>query len=249
MEQRYRFEDLLAIMEQLRGEGGCPWDREQNHLTLRRYLIEEVYELIDELEKGDMAKICDELGDLLLQVVFHASIARESGHFTMEDVVNRVCEKMVTRHTHVFGEHKAGNAEEALSNWEVNKKKEKGHQSWTESLKDIPAGMPALAFSTKVQQKAARFGYDTGNTDAVLRSLEIVLQEIQISGAKPQSGETSPALSSLEYRVGDLLFAAADLARKLDVHPELALNGAVKRFIRKFANLEEQGLIPGGEQT
>lgn len=158
LKEKYNFNDLLDVMARLRGENGCPWDREQTHESLRIYLLEEAYEVLEALDSGDMGKFCNELGDLMLQIVFHAQIASESGEFDINDVTTEICRKLISRHPHIFGNVVADTADQVLENWEAIKKKEKKLDSQTSVLKDVPANLPALMRSYKVQQKAAQVG-------------------------------------------------------------------------------------------
>ena len=160
MQKRYTFEDLRDIIEQLRSENGCPWDKVQTHESLRADMLEEAYEAVDAIDKGDMDNLKEELGDVLMQVVFHSSIEAQKGGFTMDDVIQGICEKMVYRHPHVFGEISVDTAEQVLVNWEALKKKEKHMQTQTDVLKSVPDALPALTRAKKVQKKAADVGFD-----------------------------------------------------------------------------------------
>ena len=166
---KYTFEELVGIMKFLRSENGCPWDREQTHMSLKKYLIEETYEVLEVIDLNDKERMCEELGDLLLQILFHAEIASEEGAFDINDVITGISRKMVQRHTHVFGEDKATTPEEVVDNWEAIKRKEKGVDSHAEVLKNVPANLPALMRSYKVQQKAAQVGFDWDNIDDVYK--------------------------------------------------------------------------------
>ncbi len=231
--KNYTIDDLLDIMEQLRGENGCPWDKVQTHQSIKKSMIEECYEAIDALDSGNDDAFANELGDVLLQVVFHAQLAKERGAFDFDRVVNEICNKLISRHTHVFGPDKAGDAEEALTNWEKNKKKEKGLETYTDTLKDVPHYLPALMRSEKIQKKAASVGFDWDNIRAVYDKVneEIgELKEAQETGDVEKIGE--------EY--GDLLFAAVNLGRHLGVTPELALAKASDKFIARFEAMENE---------
>ena len=162
------FDGLLRVMEKLRGENGCPWDKEQNHDTLKRYLIEESYEVVDAIEKGDMDGLCEELGDVLLQVVFHSQIAREFGEFNINDVIQGIIDKMINRHPHVFGEETMETSEEVLDRWEEIKLEEKNMSSVTENLQAIPRVMPSLMRSYKIQEKAAKVGFEWEHVDGAI---------------------------------------------------------------------------------
>ncbi|MDR0929619.1 MAG: nucleoside triphosphate pyrophosphohydrolase [Oscillospiraceae bacterium] len=234
---RYTFDDLLEVMTRLRDpQNGCPWDREQTHETLREYIIEEAYELADAIAQGDMERIADELGDVLLQVAFHAQVAKEHGEFTMLDVTTAVCHKMITRHPHIFGDLKLSTADEVLKTWEAIKKKEKGLKSSAESMRDIPHTYPALMRAGKVQKKARRVGFDW---DKPLDALDKVIEEAA------EVREELTAGRDPEGELGDLLFAAVNVSRLAGVEPEVALGGATDKFIRRFTLMEEAILNAG----
>ncbi|NLO36410.1 MAG: nucleoside triphosphate pyrophosphohydrolase [Clostridiaceae bacterium] len=220
--------ELLDLMAFLRSEQGCPWDREQTHGSLRQNLLEEAYEVIDAIESGQPDRLCDELGDVLMQVVFHAQMAAEDGTFTFSDVVTAICNKLISRHTHIFGPDRASTPDAVIANWEKNKKLEKGLESQTQVLLDVPRTLPALQRSYKVQQKAAQVGFDWAEADGPRQKIEEELAEIQ----------AAPNQERLEDELGDLLFSAVNYARHLKVQPEMALNRATEKFIRRFAALE-----------
>ena len=172
-------EDLIGLMKTLRSEKGCPWDREQNHESLKRYLIEETYEVLEAIDLRDKDKLCEELGDLLLQIVFHAQIESEEGNFTMDDIITGICKKIITRHTHVFGKDNISTSEGVENNWELIKKKEKGMITQTEVLKAVPKNLPALMRSYKVQQKAAQVGFDWDNIEDVFNKVYEEIKELK----------------------------------------------------------------------
>jgi nucleoside triphosphate diphosphatase len=319
------FEKLVAIMARLRAPHGCPWDREQTHATLRTYLIEEAYEVLDALDSTDDAKFAEELGDLLLQVLFHAQIAGEEGRFSISDVINEIYEKMIRRHPHVFGQKRAKDAAEVLRNWEIIKNEERQSKkrsgrsldlsalpqgksaspaassstsstsstSSYESLLDgIPRSLPALLEALQLTRKAARIGFDWRNLNGIFSKLAEETQELQsvlkqcsgesldpssrsqgesaspaaLSYSTPSSSSSSasanPAISSsaattmvapgssrqtqlIESEVGDILFVAVNLARFLNLDPEIALKKSNTKFSRRFREMErlarEQG--------
>jgi MazG family protein len=233
-----RIDALLRIMAKLRSpEGGCPWDLEQNFATIAPYTIEEAYEVADAIEHGDMGELKDELGDLLFQVVFHAQMAREAGAFQFEDVVRAICEKMIRRHPHVFGDEDAQTAGAVKGRWEEIKAEEKaakGKAAQTSLLDDVPLALPALARAVKLQARAARVGFDWPGTAEVLDKLNEEMLELSHEVAKGGDHDR------LEDELGDMLFVYANLARHLKVDPEAALRRANAKFRRRFGYIEEK---------
>jgi tetrapyrrole methylase family protein/MazG family protein len=238
------FARLVALQAQLRAPNGCPWDIEQTHLTLRTYLIEEAYEVLEALESGDEAKFAEELGDLLLQVVFHAQIATEQGRFTAADVVREIHQKMVRRHPHVFGAKRARNAAEVLKNWEQIKAEERrakrirnGAGAAEEGKKDaslldgIPHTLPAVMQGFQLTRRASRIGFDWDHVDGVIEKLQEELGELR----KAREGHSA---QQVEEEVGDVLFAAVNLARFLSVDPEIALKRTNAKFASRFREME-----------
>ena len=240
MKEKYDFNDLLEIMRRLRGKNGCPWDREQSHESLKRYFIEETYEVLEAIDLKDNKKICEELGDALLQVVFHAQIADENGNFNINDVIDGISRKMVMRHRHVFGDASADTAEDVLSLWEEIKKEEKGAKTVTHVLKDIPSNLPALMRSYKVQGKAADVGFDWDNISDVYKKVYEEIKELE-------EAEKEGDKAHIEEELGDLLFAVVNLSRFLKVHPELALTATINKFIKRFEYVEERSMQKGKE--
>lgn len=238
LKEKYSFEDLLEIMAKLRGENGCPWDREQTHESLRIYMIEETYEVLEALDSGDKGRFCNELGDLLLQIVFHAQIAKENGDFDIGDVTTEVCKKLITRHPHIFGDVKADTPEKVLENWEAIKKKEKNIKSQTGVLRDVPKNLPALMRSYKVQEKAAQVGFDWDDIEDVFRKVEEEIRELR-------DVYKSNNVERITDELGDAFFALVNLARFLNVQPELALNGTIAKFIKRFEYIEQQSSKAG----
>jgi len=235
------FERLIKLQARLRAPDGCPWDVEQTHLTLRTYLIEEAYEVLEALESGNDAKFAEELGDLLLQVVFHAQIATEQGRFTAADVVREIHQKMVRRHPHVFGEKRAKDATEVLKNWEQIKAEErrtesgKGSSSSVESekapaslLDGIPHTLPAVMQGFQLTRRASRIGFDWDNVGGVVEKLQEELVELRNAQSSRQ----------IEEELGDVLFAAVNLARFLKVDPEIALKRTNAKFSSRFRAME-----------
>ena len=244
-QDRYAIDDLVEIMAFLRSDRGCPWDREQTHASLKKNLLEEAYEAIDAIDNGIPEKLCDELGDVLLQVVLHAQLAREAGQFDFNDVVRCICRKMISRHTHIFGQDRAASPEEALDTWEKNKLIEKGHTSQAQVLQDVPRVLPSLHRSFKVQQKAAQVGFDWDDASGPLAKINEELEEImKIRASTQQAVEKGEMRQEIADRavageVGDFLFAAVNYARHLNVQPEIALNQSTEKFIRRFSRVEE----------
>ena len=222
------FSDLISIMHKLRSDSGCPWDREQTHESLIPYLVEESYEVIDAINDNNSNALREELGDLLLQVVFHAQISSESGSFTIDDVIQTVNEKLVRRHPNVFGTVEIKSAEEQTKNWERIKKKE-GKDS---VLDGVPRSMPSLTFSKRIQQRAATVGFDWDNIENVWAKVEEESEELheQVS-ANNRDG--------IEEEFGDLLFALVNYARFLKVDPENCLKNAADKFIGRFKKIEK----------
>lgn len=237
-EKRYSYKDLLDIMTRLRAPNGCPWDREQDHKSLKRYLIEESYEVLEAIDEEDPDKLKEELGDLLLQVVFHAEIAKEAGIFDMSDVIDGICKKMINRHRHVFGEEEAETPDDVMKIWEEVKKSEKHQETQTQVLKDVPSNLPALMRSFKVQQKAAQVGFDWDNTEDAFQ--KIYEETNELSQAYKEGNH-----AYIEEEIGDLLFAVVNVARFLKVQPELALTATVNKFIRRFEYVETKAREQG----
>lgn len=232
VKDRYDFMDLIAVMDRLRGENGCPWDMEQTHESLKKYLIEESYEVIDAIDKGDMEALCEELGDVLFQVVFHSQIAMEFGDFDIRDVINGVTDKMITRHSHVFGEDRCKTVNEVLDNWEKKKRKEKSIESYTEGLRVIPRGLPALMRSFKVQQKASEVGLDWESIDGAMEKVEEELKEL-LEVYKTQEDD------KILEEMGDLFFSLVNVCRFLKCDPEFVLTASIDKFINRFEHIEE----------
>ena len=243
------FEKLVALQKRLRAPDGCPWDREQSHSTLRTYLIEEAYEVLDALESGDDAKFTEEMGDLLLQIVFHSQIATEEGRFTISDVIREVHEKMVRRHPHVFGSKRARDAAEVLKNWEqikARERREKDAKAPAEAnenvqpsvLDGVPRGLPATLEGLQLTKKAARIGFDW----QVVRG---IFDKIREECAELQHALDRREEPRIEEELGDLLFAAVNLARFLRVDPEIALKSANAKFARRFRAMEQLAVQSG----
>lgn len=226
-------ERLLRIMAKLRSPEGCPWDRQQTHESLRPYVIEEAYEVVEAVDSGCRAKLAEELGDLLLQVVFHAQIASEHGDFTLDDVVAAICEKLERRHPHIFGNVRADNAEQVLHNWERIKQAERQSETGKRSslLDGVPKYLLVLMYAYKVQDKAARVGFDWPNADEAAPKIWEEADELKEAMA---SGDEERIADEL----GDLLFAVVNVARLLKVHPEEALRRTSDKFAERFKFIE-----------
>jgi len=237
---RFPLDSLVDVMARLRGKEGCPWDREQNHHTLKPYLLEEAYEVLDALSQENMYKTCEELGDLLLQIAFHAQIASENGHFDLNDVIAGITEKMIRRHPHVFGTVKVRDSNEVVLNWEKIKQEERAGSAPRSLLSDVSQSFPALMRATKIQKKAARVGFDWPDYRGGLEKIreELVELELIIPGNDKML---------IEGELGDLLFSVVNLARLLGVEPETALSSTIEKFIRRFGYIEKMVQYKGRE--
>lgn len=230
--ERYDVNDLIDIVEILRSPGGCPWDIEQDHKSIRRDFLEETYEVIEAINKEDKDGLLEELGDVLLQVVFHAQIERERNSFDLNDVADGVCKKMIERHPHVFGNVNAETSEQVLENWDVIKKQTKQQKSQTESMLSIPREFPALMRADKVQKKAAKVGFDWESVDGAFDKVSEELAELKeavIMGVVENANE----------ELGDLLFSVVNVSRFISVDSEEALTNATDKFIDRFSKVEK----------
>lgn len=226
-----RFQRFVELIARLRAPGGCPWDREQTHRSLKPMTIEEAYEVLAAIDQGDDGELAGELGDLLLQVVFHAQIATDESRFTIDDVIARVHDKMVRRHPHVFADDPAATPGEVLRNWEALKQAERaarGEASPASMLETVLRNLPAVMEALQMTTKVARVGFDWPDAQAVLAKVDEELAELK----------AAPGGREAEEEVGDLLFAIVNLARHLDVDPESALKAANRKFRRRFAHVE-----------
>ncbi len=231
--KRWSFDDLVRIMRLLRSEKGCPWDREQNHESLLPYVLEEAYEVAQAIRRGDVFELEEELGDLLLQIVFHAQIGTENGDFSMADVLDAICTKMISRHPHVFSDVLASTSEEVLVNWEAIKQTENNHKTVSDSIKKLSSDLPALFRSEKIQKKAAKVGFDWPDAMPVFDKITEEIEELKEAiAAKNGSG--------IEEELGDLLFTLVNLARKLGVDSEFALHQSADKFTDRFAIVEAE---------
>ncbi len=225
MDKKYTYEDFLGIMETLLGENGCPWDKEQTHESLRQYVIEEAYESVEAINNNDMKNLCEELGDLLLQIVFHAEIERKKGGFTMDDVVDGVSRKMVSRHTHIFGKDKADTPDEVMVTWEANKKAEKGYKTQTDVLRGVAKSLPALTRAYKVTTKAKSGDFTEDDKKDTIKALKAEVEGLDINLADKEAIET---------KIGEILLKSTILSAIFKINPEFALTKAVEEFINKF---------------
>lgn len=229
-------------MATLRGENGCPWDREQNHASLRPCLVEEAYEVLEAIDLGDPAKLREELGDLLLQVVFHAQLAEEAGQFDYGDVVNGICEKLIRRHPHVFGEVRVEGVAGVLDNWQKIKALEKGEKVRKDAqtlFKGVPRGLPSLQRAEAIQSRATKVGFDWPSIEGPIDKVREEMGELLEVWESPADSGSSAGRDRLEEEYGDLLFALVNVGRFLNIQPEMALNRTVDKFIRRFGRMEE----------
>jgi len=237
------FNDILEIIEILRSEDGCAWDREQTHKSLEKALIEESYEVIDAIDQDDDNSLIEELGDVLLQVVFHASIGKEDGYFDIGDVIEGICNKMISRHPHVFKDcSELNSSEEVLVKWDELKKKEKGYGSLTEEMKGITRGLPALLRAHKVQEKAKKVGFDFDDVSFAINKVKEEIKEV-IDVYNTENME------KIKEEIGDLLFSCVNVARFLKVDEEIALNCTIDKFIKRFDYIERITKEKGIELT
>ncbi|HIT53797.1 MAG TPA: nucleoside triphosphate pyrophosphohydrolase [Candidatus Fimivicinus intestinavium] len=234
----YEIGDLLEIIRRLRSEGGCPWDREQTHESIKKNLIEETYEVIEAINKQDKTLLCEELGDVLMQVVFHAQIEAEAGAFTFADVADGVCKKLIERHPHVFGEVQVSGSDEVLRNWDDIKKRSKGQKSQTETMLSVPRELPALMRAGKIQKKAAKVGFDWPEVSGAVDKL---YEETSELSAAIESGSEADMVEEL----GDLLFSVVNVSRFVGCDAEEALTASTDKFMRRFAHMEKLAQAQG----
>jgi tetrapyrrole methylase family protein/MazG family protein len=234
------FAALVEVMHRLRAPGGCPWDGEQTHDSLKPYLIEEAYEVIEALDAKDDEEFCSELGDLLLQVVFHAEIAQETKRFSIADVTRAITEKMIRRHPHVFADTKVSSSAEVLDNWSKIKAEERKNKNAEDrsALAGVPRAMPALLRAQRLGEKAGSVGFDWNEAEGVVAKMREELDELEEA---LRSGDLDAAATEL----GDLLFAGTSLARHIDRSAEEALTGSIERFVQRFRFMEEELLRRG----
>lgn len=230
--EQYSVEDLREIMALLRGENGCPWDREQDHHSIRKNFLEETYEVLEAIDKEDTALLKEELGDVLLQVVFHARIEEEQGSFNLDDVADGICKKLILRHPHVFGDVQADTAEKVLENWDAIKKKEKAQKTDTDTLKNVPAVLPALMRAEKVQHRAGRAGLDFPDVWEACGAMNDEMAELQEA---LEDGD----LTNIEEEIGDVLFSCVNISRFFKIDCEKCLTKSTEKFINRFSKVEE----------
>ena len=234
--ENYKIGDLIQIMKILRGENGCPWDREQTHTSIRNNLLEEAYETVDAIDRLDDKDMVEELGDLLLQIVFHCQIADERNAYDFDAVADGICKKLIYRHPHIFSNVIANTSDEVLNNWDKLKNKEKNMSSVSDTLKAVPDAFPACVKAQKIQKRAAKAGYDFKDIDDTILKIEEELAEVKSaikSGDKLKSGE----------ELGDLLFSVVNTARHLGVDAEEMLDKSTKKFVSRFSFAEEVALL------
>lgn len=230
--ENYLFEDLVCIMKCLRSENGCPWDAEQTHESIKKNFIEETYEVIEAINKKDNALLCEELGDVLLQIVFHAQIENEKDVFSINDVTDGICKKLIERHPHVFGETNVNSVEDVLNNWDSIKRKSKEQKTQSEAMEHVPLELPALMRSTKIQQKAAKAGFDWESTDEVLKKLDEEILELKTAILQNNS-------DNIFEELGDVLFSVVNLSRFVDCDSEEALTASTNKFISRYKFVEQ----------
>lgn len=233
----YNVDDFRHIIRILRSPDGCPWDREQTHESIRRNLLEEAYEAAEAIDEGDATHLCEELGDVLMQVLFHSDIEEEAGRFTIDDVADMAVKKLIGRHPHVFGDRAVSGSEEVLANWDELKRLERRQETVTETLRAVAKSLPALWRAEKLQKKAAKVGFDFTDAAGAMDKLEEELSELRAA----ESAEDR------EEELGDLLFSAVNLARFCHVDPEAALHRACEKFTARFAQVEAAAAAAGKE--
>lgn len=229
---KYNINDLIEIVRILRAPGGCPWDIKQTHASIKKDFIEETYEVVEAINKDDKTLLCEELGDVLLQVAFHSDIERENGTFDFDDVADGICRKLIIRHPHVFGDVKADTADEVLTNWDEIKRRTKHQKSVAESIDSIPRELPALMRAAKIQSRAAKTGFDFDSTDGAFDKITEETAELKEAIASGDKAKISDEL-------GDLLFAAVNVARFTGVEAEESLTASSDKFASRFKITEE----------
>lgn len=242
MNNKKDFNDLVEIIDKLRGEDGCPWDMEQTHESIKNQLLEEAYEVVDSINNDDIDGMIEELGDVLLHVVFHSSIGKDDGYFNINDVIESICNKMIYRHPHVFGDKDISNSDEVVDNWEELKREEKHFETITDEMNAVAKALPALIRAHKVQKKAANVGFDWDKVEEAALKVEEELKEV-LDVYKSNNKE------KIKGEVGDLIFACVNVARLLKVDEEEALNLTIKKFINRFSFIEQEAVRKGKNLT
>jgi tetrapyrrole methylase family protein/MazG family protein len=235
----YSFDDLVKIMELLRSESGCPWDREQTHNSLVSCTIEEAYEVVEAINNNDVLNLREELGDLLLQVVFHSKIANDNNNFNIDDVINEIVNKLIRRHPHVFGDkNKSINEDEVIETWDAIKKTEKEYITYSDQLKSVPKALPALIRAWKVQKKASKVGFDFNSFNDAFNKIGEELEEVK------EAYEMSN-IDKLDEEIGDLFFSVVNISRFLKINAENSLTNAIEKFINRFEGVEQLAVQKG----
>ncbi len=238
LKDKYNIDDLVAIIKVLRAPGGCPWDREQTHESIKKNFIEETYEVVEAINKQSTDMLREELGDVLLQIVLHSEMESENGNFSFDDVVNDIVQKLVVRHPHVFGEVVANNTAEALNSWDAVKLKTKGQKNQTESMLSVPRELPALMRAQKIQHKAAKIGFDWDNIGGAVDKLYEEIDELKTAMEQGKRFD-------IEDEFGDVLFSCVNIARFIDVDSEEALTASTDKFMSRFSLVEQMASEQG----
>lgn len=236
--EKYNIDDLRSIVAILRSEDGCPWDREQDHRSIRGNMIEEAYEVADAIDRDSEIDLCEELGDVLLQVVFHCEMEKDKNTFDFDDVANGVCKKLIERHPHVFGEVNADTTEKVLDNWEKIKNKSKQNDTATKTLTSVPKAFPALFRAQKVQKRASKAGFDWEETQGATNKLQEEIKELE-DAVRSENPE------AIYEEFGDMLFSAVNVSRFLKIDSEEALQSATNKFIKRFEKVEDLAIKRG----
>ncbi len=239
-QQKRGFDDLVNIIRILRAPNGCPWDREQNHESIKRELVEECYEVLDAIDKKDLKAMEEEIGDVLLHVVFHGLIAEENNEFDLTDITEGICNKMIFRHPHIFGDEIAKTSEDVIENWDEIKKEEKGYKTITDEINGVAVGLPSLIRARKIQKKAAKVGFDFENVDEAIKSLEEEIKEFK-------DVYKSKNVTRIEDELGDVIFSTVNVGRLLSLDCEEVLEKSIEKFIKRFSAIERKA-IENGQQ-
>lgn len=238
LKDKYNIDDLVAIIKVLHAPGGCPWDREQTHESIKKNFIEETYEVVEAINKQSTDMLREELGDVLLQIVLHSEMESENDNFSFDDVVNDIVQKLVVRHPHVFGEFVANNTAEALNSWDAVKLKTKGQKNQTESMLSVPRELPALMRAQKIQHKAAKIGFDWDNVGGAVDKLYEEIDELKTAMEQGKRFD-------IEDEFGDVLFSCVNIARFIDVDSEEALTASTDKFMSRFSLVEQMASEQG----